>query len=215
MEQKHPDRKIGLVTFNRKVTIIGDGSKQPISLADTKLDKYDDLLQNGITAASQQFTKPIRETKQALKKQLDSLEPNGQTALGPAILTSIALAGEGKQGSSVIVCTDGLANIGLGSLEELKTEEEKQKAKEFYEKIGHLAASKGVTVHLICIIGKEPNECDIQVISSIPGISGGVVERVQPDSLGENFALTLESESIATNVQLKIQIHRALAFKTA
>jgi hypothetical protein len=51
------------------------------------------------------------------------LEENGSTALGPAVLTSIGLAGEGAPGSTVIVCTDGLANVGLGALDEAKSEE--------------------------------------------------------------------------------------------
>jgi hypothetical protein len=52
-----------------------------------------------------------------------SLEETGPTALGPGVLTAIALAGEGAPGSTVIVCTDGLANVGLGSFEDLITEE--------------------------------------------------------------------------------------------
>jgi Mg-chelatase subunit ChlD len=46
-----------------------------------------------------------------------SLQEKGQTALGPALLASVLLANAGKQGSTVIICTDGLANKGLGSLE--------------------------------------------------------------------------------------------------
>lgn len=50
------------------------------------------------------------------------LEETGPTALGPALLTSVGLAAQGNPGSSVIVCTDGLANIGLGSFDDLKTD---------------------------------------------------------------------------------------------
>jgi hypothetical protein len=46
-----------------------------------------------------------------------ALEETGPTALGPAIVTAIALAGEGAPGSTVIVCTDGLANVGLGAFD--------------------------------------------------------------------------------------------------
>jgi hypothetical protein len=52
-----------------------------------------------------------------------ALEETGPTALGPAVLTSIALAAEGAPGSTVIVCTDGLANVGIGSFDEVFTEE--------------------------------------------------------------------------------------------
>lgn len=45
------------------------------------------------------------------------LQEKGQTALGPALLSAVLLARAGKPGSSVIICTDGLANTGLGSLD--------------------------------------------------------------------------------------------------
>ena len=51
------------------------------------------------------------------------LEETGPTALGPALLTSIAMAAEGYPGSIVVLCTDGLANIGLGAFDEVKNEE--------------------------------------------------------------------------------------------
>lgn len=35
---------------------------------------------------------------------------------GPGLLVSIGIAGEGGNGSSVVLCTDGIANVGLGSL---------------------------------------------------------------------------------------------------
>jgi hypothetical protein len=37
--------------------------------------------------------------------------------MGPGILAALAIASKGKLGSMVIICTDGLANRGLGSLE--------------------------------------------------------------------------------------------------
>jgi len=50
---------------------------------------------------------------------ISKMEPNGPTALGPAALISIAMASQGSKGSSVVICTDGLANIGLGALENI------------------------------------------------------------------------------------------------
>lgn len=52
------------------------------------------------------------------------MEENGPTALGPALVSSVMLASKGKAGSKVILCTDGLANVGLGKLDELETDEE-------------------------------------------------------------------------------------------
>jgi Mg-chelatase subunit ChlD len=43
------------------------------------------------------------------------MKARGGTALGPGLLTAVAMAGEGTPGSIVVVCTDGLSNVGLGS----------------------------------------------------------------------------------------------------
>jgi len=50
-----------------------------------------------------------------------AMEETGPTALGPAVATSIAMASKGAPGSQVVICTDGLANIGLGAFDEAKT----------------------------------------------------------------------------------------------
>jgi len=52
-----------------------------------------------------------------------SLEESVPTALGPAVATAIAMAAEGAPGSQVVICTDGLANIGLGAFDEAKNPE--------------------------------------------------------------------------------------------
>ena len=82
------------------------------------------------------------------------LEETGPTALGPAIATSIAMAAQGAPGSQVVICTDGLANVGLGSFEDPQN---KVESDEFYQKLGQLAKSKGLTVNIVSIIGDECN----------------------------------------------------------
>ena len=36
----------------------------------------------------------------------------------------------------MVICTDGLANIGLGNFDDAETEEEIAKVEEFYERVG-------------------------------------------------------------------------------
>ena len=67
------------------------------------------------------------------------------TALCSAVLTSVALAAcGGKPGSSVFVCTDGLANYGLGKMDREKEDDEEyenklKEALEFYSLVGNIA----------------------------------------------------------------------------
>ncbi len=101
-----------------------------------------------------------------------NLRVEGCTALGPGLLTSVALAGEGALGSQVIVCTDGASNIGLGAVQN-----ELQPCHEFYQKIGDYGKEKGVTVHIVTIIGAE---CNIDAISPVCEATNGEIERVDP-----------------------------------
>lgn len=63
------------------------------------------------------LTAPLSDSFDSLIKNMTKTESKGQTALGPGLLSAIEVASKGSPGSSVVLCTDGLANIGLGSLE--------------------------------------------------------------------------------------------------
>jgi hypothetical protein len=65
-----------------------------------------------------------------------SLKSSGRTALGPALYYSIQIAAR-KSGSKVILCTDGLANEGIGALDINDDQNE------FYSELGILAADNG------------------------------------------------------------------------
>jgi hypothetical protein len=117
------DRKLGIVSFNSDVTVVGDGMMDPQIISGDKLFDYDFLLSNGTKQGTARMNHKISETMDKLTKKLMSLEETGPTALGPAVATSIAMAAEGGSGSQVVICTDGLANIGLGAFDEAKTPE--------------------------------------------------------------------------------------------
>jgi hypothetical protein len=51
MSKGAPNRKLGIVTFNSEVTILGDGSKPPQIVAGDKLYNYDFLIENGTSQA--------------------------------------------------------------------------------------------------------------------------------------------------------------------
>ncbi len=65
-----------------------------------------------------------------------SLEEGGATSLGPALYYSILIAAR-KPGSKVILCTDGLANKGIGALDS----NDDQSA--YYNELATFATNKG------------------------------------------------------------------------
>jgi len=139
-----------------------------------------------------------------------NVEETGPTALGPALATAISMASSGNPGSMVVLCTDGLANIGLGAFDEIKTEEDSKKADHFYESLGVFAKEKGITVSIVSIAGEE---CNIDTLSKISEATGGSVERVDPVQLTQNFSNILKLPVIATNVVAKIKLHKGLEFR--
>lgn len=139
-----------------------------------------------------------------------NLEETGPTALGPGLASAIAMAAQGAPGSSVILCTDGLANVGLGAFDEVRTKEQADLANVFYEQLGEFAKNKGVTVNIISIEGEE---CNIDSLSRLAELTGGSVERVDPIKLTKNFANVLQLPVIATNVVTKVKLHKGLEFR--
>lgn len=152
----------------------------------------------------------VKESAEALKNKLMGLEETGPTALGPAVATSIAMAAEGAVGSQVVICTDGLANIGVGAFDEAKTDDDWAKVNEFYEQIGQYAKSKGVTVNIVSITG---DECNLDSLSTLADMTGGEVQRVNPVELTKNFANILSMPIIASNVVAKVKLHKGLQFR--
>jgi len=86
---------------------------------------------------------------------LYTLEENGQTALGPAILFAINLIKGTCPGSRIVLCTDGIANIGLGALDLCQSQEELEVVKTFYSELGNMAKNKGIMINLITFQDEE------------------------------------------------------------
>ena len=87
-----PQRKVGIVTFNHEVQVIGDATKDPQTIAGDKLQNYDWLAENGTKEGEARLQNPIEQTRKVLLDKLLGLEETGPTALGPAALTAIAMA---------------------------------------------------------------------------------------------------------------------------
>lgn len=84
----------------------------------------------------------MAETKDKIVQKIqDSLE-NNATALGPALLAGYYMMEKSEVGSQIVLCTDGLANIGVGSLDGNKRMVEE--AGLFYEDLAKMAQAKGI-----------------------------------------------------------------------
>jgi hypothetical protein len=142
--------------------------------------------------------------------KLYEIEENGQTALGPAILFSINLINGISSGSRVILCTDGISNMGIGSMEDKTKIEEVNQLKDFYSNLGHLAKEKGVVVDLITFEGEQSN---IEILMSMIDQTGGEIIRVKPEEILDQFSNLLSNEVIASKVSIKVKLHKLMKFR--
>eukprot|EP00826_Nyctotherus_ovalis_P001723 TRINITY_DN102_c0_g1_i1.p1 TRINITY_DN102_c0_g1~~TRINITY_DN102_c0_g1_i1.p1 ORF type:complete len:608 (-),score=168.84 TRINITY_DN102_c0_g1_i1:19-1842(-) len=205
-----PKRKVGIVTFNNEVTLIGDGRSAPKTYAGDRLNDYEGLLKASQEDAATHMTKSVEDTEVDLVKRLEHIQESGMTALGPGLTVALGAAIKGTPGSKVIICTDGLANVGIGSLEHAKDKTAVKKTRDFYTQIGALAKSKGVSISVVSIVASD---CRLEMLSPLAGLTGGDIVKVDPLDLGTDFANILAENVVASNVELRVNLHKTFTFR--
>ena len=202
-----PNVKVGLVTFSSSVSIYGDCFSKTININELndkeKIQKFGEEYSNLIS-------NPISKTSDKILSVLNSIEENGWTALGPGIVLSLSLLKNAKKGSRIFLCTDGLANEGIGKIEDKKDEKEIEKTKEFYENIGNEALEKGISINLITF---KDQHSGIEILMKMVEKSGGEIMRVTPEQIVEDFSEMLQSNTIGMNTTLEIKLHNLLMFR--
>lgn len=63
MAKNAEKRKVGLVTFNNQVSLIGDGTQAPQNVGSGSMNDYDFLIKNGKIEAAHRMNTPIGENK--------------------------------------------------------------------------------------------------------------------------------------------------------
>jgi hypothetical protein len=198
---------VAIVTFNHEVTVIGDGRGQPTIVSGDRLSDFEALLERGRAMHEQA---PISECQRSLDEKLFKLEEGGPTALGPAVVTALGMC-EGKPGSRIVVCTDGLANVGLGNVEGLEDDAAKDAADQFYDRVGQLAAEQGTCID---VVGIRSEGCDLERLGRMAELANGNVSLVDPLNLHNDFHGMFANPVVATNVSLKLLLHRGLRFRS-
>mmetsp|Transcript_12684 Transcript_12684/g.19172 ORF Transcript_12684/g.19172 Transcript_12684/m.19172 type:complete len:810 (-) Transcript_12684:27-2456(-) len=204
LADESPNTRVGLITFSNDVVVYGDGLCDPTHIAGSKLNDRDQLFELGEQLANK-MNAGVKETQPVLDKRIFSLSEEGATALCPALIVAIGQASQ-SPGSRIILCTDGRANVGLGSLENLD-DDGQDKVAELYQDLGLIAAKNGTSVSVLSIKGTD---CKLENIGALADATGGSVNIVEPENLTKEFASILDEEVIATNTTVKVLAHRAI-----
>jgi len=205
-----PNAKVGFVAFGNEVLIYGDKAsleKEDI-ISGNILDNYETLIEKAAPFAKTHFNSSITKILPALQNTVKLMSTNGCTALGPALCVSTSIASKGSPGSKVIICTDGLANVGIGSVEG-QASQNSQIAKSFYSKLGDYAKHSGVVISIITIASSE---CRLDLLSPTVNLTNGDIIKVSPLDLDKNFAEILSEKLIATNAAVEVHLQKAFMF---
>ena len=207
ISKQNPNVKVAIVTFNNDVSIIGDGSSPVQVISGDTLYNYEELLSQSNNC---KLENSIALTEKDLNQKLFGLEEGGQTALGPALLVSTGIAAQ-KSGSKVVICTDGLANIGLGGMD---TDDEStlENSRSFYQNVGNFAKSNGVMISVITIPGSQAG---IEQLGLLSDLTSGTVDTVDPREMKDLFTSMLAVPIVATNVSLKVIVYKSFFVREA
>ena len=157
------------------------------------------------------MTESINKTYKLLENSVSFLRGYGKTALGPAAVLAISAAAKLGAGSKVIICTDGLSNVGIGNLQDLsKGKTTQDEIDTFYGNLAELANENGVIIDLISL---KWEEWDLETLITLSEKTGGDVDILNPDDVRSKLGKLLTKETIATKVNVKIHLHKALEFR--
>jgi hypothetical protein len=209
-EKNFPNRRCVVVTFSNDVSIYDPKTKQAHIVAGDHLSDYEWLTNYKAPLDLADPSTSIKHTRNDLVSIISGLEERGATALGPALVLSVKLA-SAVAGSQVILCTDGLANIGIGNLE-AKDDAAVAKLEKFYNDVSDIAVQSGVMVNVISIKGTHTS---LEYLAKICQASRGLNDIVDPLTMQENFNVMLKNPVVATDVSVKMILHRGLKFHDA
>jgi hypothetical protein len=202
--ENSPNVKVGIVSFGSDIEVKGDCLSNVMMIKQKDMNNESKIISIG-EENTNLIKSSIKQSSSSVIKSLREIEEEGATALGPAVLLSLSLLKNAKIGSRIFLCTDGMSNLGIGSLEE-----NKEKAAEFYKRIGNMAKEKGIVISLITF---EDSESEIYILKNMVELSGGDIIRVNPSQILEGFNDLLENNVIASDVEMKLNLNKCMTFR--
>ena len=201
---KSPNVKVGIVSFGSEIEVKGDCLSNVMIIKEKDMNNESKIKSLG-EENTNLIKAPINQSSSQIIKSLRATEENGSTALGPAILLSLSLMKKAKIGSRIFLCTDGMSNLGVGDISE-----NREKAIEFYKRIGNMAKEKGVVISLVTF---EDSESEIDVLKNMVELSSGEIIRVNPNEILDGFKDLLENQAIASDVKIKMNLNKCMTFR--
>jgi hypothetical protein len=202
-----PESTFALITFTDWISLYNPDGKECIKL--NERDIYDE---NKIFQNFQNFNFNFETVRESYKKWtglISGLTAMSRTALGPAVFSAFCLL---QGGGRIILLTDGLANVGIGSLMSYSPGGRKG---EFYRDLGHKCRDHGVMVEIVGVSTSEHSSMELETIGDMARITGGDIYLVDKKELSKTFDALSQADFIGKNVNVKLFIPPCMSLKDA
>eukprot|EP01120_Amphizonella_sp_Union-15-10_P010325 TRINITY_DN4115_c0_g1_i1.p1 TRINITY_DN4115_c0_g1~~TRINITY_DN4115_c0_g1_i1.p1 ORF type:complete len:689 (+),score=169.17 TRINITY_DN4115_c0_g1_i1:2-2068(+) len=195
-----------LIAFSTDVRIYGDGSGPIEYIGSQSLNNFEELYSRGQNYQCK--LAPAKDCYKTLLQKVDSLTEDAYTSLGPAVVYALGMASK-YPGSKIMVCTDGQANSGIGSVESRKSPQQKEEGMSIYRRMAQTAKQNGTIVNVISIRG---DDCSLEYLGVLADQTNGVVDIVDPLDLNKQVTAVMSKPILATGLTCTMIAHNKVAF---
>ena len=198
-EKTRADALFGLITFESNLRIYSPEGEVVAKLEEDTL--YDPKEIEKIVSKNSWINKQlpkmtIETTGKKWQKTIAKLDDLSSTALGPAMVAARIMslaAGTGR----ILLLTDGMANVGVGSLSGASPE-----GKKFYKQIGAELKKNGIIVDLVGIASQ--GSLELKSLAQMPELTGGDLYYADLSELQDSFSALAGDVLIGRNARIKV-----------
>ncbi|MFB0562052.1 MAG: VWA domain-containing protein [Candidatus Lokiarchaeia archaeon] len=192
-----PRSNFGLIAFESSVYLINSKGKNVLSMDGDDLYSQERIAER-FSHAKYDF-EAIEKNAENWLKAVSKLEPMDMTSLGPGLLGGYTLL-KMRGGGRLLLLTDGLANMGFGSLESPSTA-----GKGFYKEV---AGSCNYSNIIVDVVGVREEGAEsrlaLKTLGNLALASGGDIYYVTMDEIERTFADIRGKGYIARNVEVQM-----------
>lgn len=200
LNRDHPESMVVIMSFGAEVCVYTDGGDRSCIGRGIHHDEAALVAKGQALGAS--CTETINGVVDRLAGTVANLRPSGNTALGPALAVGVGLA-SGRAGSKIVLCTDGMANNGVGAIQ-------KNQECPFYGDIARRAAEEGTVISVVTMEGED---CSMENLGACADLTGGQVEMVDLEALSANLGSMLANAIVATGLDMTVIVGGGASLK--
>jgi Sec23/Sec24 zinc finger protein len=204
-----PKSKFVLIPFSSDVMIYPNPSKSEKIENGPIMFKIDKMRKAVEKIFDKNKMVDIEQSYKDWVKIVKNMTDLSMTALGPALYAGIQTiissqsSKEAKDGGKVLLLTDGLANVGLGSIESDSSPDSKHRA--FYNQMAQICVENNIIVDIVAVRDNQGgNSVALDIIGQITNYTGGNMLFITADQIEKAFGDMHKTNYIARNVVVRV-----------